>query len=140
MRRREDAGPCRWTLLVATFLGLTGVIAGAFGAHGLEGVVSPDRLSAFETGARYQLFHALALLIVAVLAGQGLAGRWLTASALCFTVGVGLFSGSLYGLVLLNWTFLGPITPLGGLLLMAGWLLLAVAALTSQSNSGGERR
>ncbi|PAV25741.1 hypothetical protein CF392_09435 [Tamilnaduibacter salinus] len=139
MNPGADAVP-RWMVVVAALLGLTGVVAGAFGAHGLDGAVAPDRLSAFETGARYQVFHALALLAVGVLAGQGLAGRWLTASALCFTVGVGLFSGSLYGLVLLNWAFLGPITPLGGLLLMAGWLLLAVAALTSQSHSGGERR
>ena len=100
------------------------VAAGAFGAHGLRDVVSADRLVVWETAARYQMYHALGLLIVAYLASQKSAGParlggWL------FVAGTILFSGSLYALTLTGITILGAITPLGGLALMAGWLVLA---------------
>ena len=100
------------------------VAAGAFGAHGLRDVVSADRLVVWETAARYQMYHALGLLIVAYLASQKTAGParlggWL------FVVGTVLFSGSLYALTLTGITILGAITPLGGLAFIAGWLVLA---------------
>ena len=100
------------------------VAAGAFGAHGLRDLVSADRLIVWETAARYQMYHALGLLIVAYLASQKAAGPakiggWL------FVAGTILFSGSLYTLTLTGITILGAITPLGGLAFIAGWLVLA---------------
>jgi uncharacterized membrane protein YgdD (TMEM256/DUF423 family) len=100
------------------------VAAGAFGAHSLTGVVTPERLVVWETAARYQMYHALGLLVVAYLAGQKTAGParitgWL------FVAGTVLFSGSLYALTLTGVTILGAITPLGGLAFLVGWLILA---------------
>jgi uncharacterized membrane protein YgdD (TMEM256/DUF423 family) len=100
------------------------VAAGAFGAHGLRDLVSPERLAVWETAASYQMYHALALLIVAYLvsqksAGPARLGGWL------FVAGTVLFSGSLYALTLTGITILGAITPLGGLAFIAGWLTLA---------------
>ena len=100
------------------------VAAGAFGAHGLRDLVSAERLVVWETAARYQMYHALGLLIVAYLASQKTAGPahlggWL------FVAGTVLFSGSLYALTLTGITILGAITPLGGLAFIAGWLVLA---------------
>ncbi|MEO0424469.1 MAG: DUF423 domain-containing protein [Pseudomonadota bacterium] len=106
-------------------LGALGVLAGAFGAHGLEGQVSAERLDTFATGASYHLWHALALVLTGVVARQRSPRASLMAAGVCFAVGVVLFSGSLYALVLLDAPMLGMITPLGGLTLVAGWLLLA---------------
>ena len=100
------------------------VAAGAFGAHALRDLVSPDRLAVWETAARYQMYHALGLLVVAYLAAQKSAGParltgWL------FVAGTLLFSGSLYALTLTGITWLGAVTPLGGVAFLAGWLILA---------------
>lgn len=107
--------------------GFIAVAAGAFGAHALKARLATDMLAVFETGARYQMFHALALLAVAWAAGHW-PGRALAASGACFTAGTVLFSGSLYLLALTEWRALGAITPFGGLLLLAGWLLFTLAA------------
>lgn len=107
--------------------GLIMVMAGAFGAHGLEGRVSASLLEAFETGVRYQAWHTLAILGVLIwrqqmpLKGQPLV-LWL------WGAGIALFSGSLYLLALAGIRGIGMVTPLGGVLLMAGWLALAVTA------------
>lgn len=102
--------------------------AGAFGAHSLEQYVTPERLQVFETGVRYQMYHALALLFVGWAAGEGPGWkvRW---SGYLFVGGMVLFSGSLYVLVLADVPWLGAITPLGGLAFLAGWFLLAWWAL-----------
>ncbi|BES73420.1 DUF423 domain-containing protein [Marinobacter nanhaiticus D15-8W] len=126
----------RWALVAGALAALTGVMAGAFGAHGLRQIVSPRGLEVFQTGVTYQIYHALALLAVAVLAGFGLARRWLIASAVLFVVGILLFSGSLYGLVLMDLTVLGPVTPVGGLCFMAGWVCLIIAAFKRIPESG----
>jgi uncharacterized membrane protein YgdD (TMEM256/DUF423 family) len=97
------------------------VAAGAFGAHGLRGRLSPEMLAIFETGARYQMYHALGMLIAAR-AGSAGAG-WL------FLAGIVLFSGSLYALGLSDVRWLGAITPLGGVCFIAGWLVLAWSSL-----------
>ncbi len=107
--------------------GFLAVAAGAFGAHFLKNRLSAFDLATFETAARYQIYHALALLAVSALAHTRPSAT-VTASGWCMLFGTTLFSGSLYGLTLGGWKWLGPITPLGGLLLLAGWLLLAVAA------------
>jgi uncharacterized membrane protein YgdD (TMEM256/DUF423 family) len=103
------------------------VAAGAFGAHGLRARLTPELLAVFETGARYQMYHALGLLAVAWAANRwpgGLVGwaGWL------FVAGTVLFSGSLYALALTGVRWLGAITPLGGVAFLAGWLCLALAA------------
>lgn len=110
----------------AALSGALVVVAGAFGAHALEGTLAPRLAAAFETGVRYQAWHTLALLAVLAwraatpLAGQRLAlGLW--------AVGMALFSGSLYALALTGIGRLGMITPLGGMLMIAGWLALAAA-------------
>ena len=119
----------RLPLLAAGILGLTGVAIGAFGAHGLKAtLVERGMTQAWETGARYHLLHAIALVGVAAWARAGSPGwlaHWVTG---LWTTGVVLISGSLYWLAVGGPRWLGPITPLGGLGFMAGWLLLVVAA------------
>lgn len=103
------------------------VAAGAFGAHALKRSISPESLQAFETGARYQMYHALALFAVAWMVTQspGAAATW---AGRLFIIGTVLFSGSLYLLALTGITRLGMVTPLGGLAFLAGWVCLALAA------------
>jgi len=118
----------RTFLLVGALAGFTGVALGAFGAHGLRARLSPDMLAVFETGVRYHLIHALAVLVVASVLAHG--GGWLFATAgWCFAAGIVLFSGSLYVLALTGITTFGMVTPIGGLFFLAGWACLAVAAL-----------
>ncbi len=100
------------------------VAAGAFGAHALDGMVSPERLATFETAARYQMTHALGLVVVGLLMERR-PSRWLRRAGWLFLVGTVLFSGSLYALVLLDASWLGAVTPLGGVAFIAGWGLLA---------------
>ncbi|MFI2811215.1 MULTISPECIES: DUF423 domain-containing protein [Microbulbifer] len=116
-------------LLIAAFLGATGVMLGAFGAHGLRGRVAENLLEAFKTGVHYQLVHALVLLLVALMIQQWGSRTALVTCGALFAVGVLLFSGSLYGLALGGPRWLGPVTPLGGSLMIAGWIALFVAAL-----------
>jgi len=127
----SHTGP-RWPLLAASLLGATGVMAGAFGAHGLASRVSPERLEAWQTAATYQLFHSIALLALAlsILYASNLT-KTSTALWVCrsWLVGVIIFSGSLYGLVLSGINWLGAITPIGGTLLIVGWALLSSLAL-----------
>ena len=101
------------------------VMAGAFGAHTLAELVTPKRLETFETAARYQMYHALGLLAVGWLIEQRSELKQLRWVGLLFIVGIGLFSGSLYVLVLTDTGWLGAITPFGGVAFIAGWLLLA---------------
>lgn len=115
-------------LIIGSILGGTGVALGAFGSHGLKRRISTDRLETFETGVRYQMYHALALLFAALL------GEWLprtgfaAAAGWLFLAGVLLFSGSLYLLTLTGERRWGVVTPLGGLAFIAGWACLALAA------------
>jgi uncharacterized membrane protein YgdD (TMEM256/DUF423 family) len=103
------------------------VAAGAFAAHGLRSRLEPRMLEVFETGARYQMYHALALIAVGVLAGR-LDSAVVSAAGWCFLAGIILFSGSLYALTTSGMTRLGMITPIGGTLFLVGWALVAVAA------------
>lgn len=114
-------------LLAGALAGFTAVAFGAFGAHALRGRLTPEMLAAFETGVRYQMYHALAILAVGVMMAR--LGGWLFAVAgWLFTAGIVLFSGSLYVLALTGVTAFGAVTPVGGLLLLAGWACLIVAA------------
>ena len=103
---------------------MTAVAAGAFGTHGLRERLPESLLEIFQTGARYQMYHALALLAVAW-AGTRWPGTAITASGWLFIAGTVLFSGSLYALALSGARWLGPVTPIGGLALLLGWLCLA---------------
>lgn len=114
--------------MLGALSGCLAVGAGAFGAHALRDRLSTDMLSVFQTGVSYQMYHALALLAVGVLLGRfSIDGSaWLTASGWLFVLGTLLFSGSLYSLSLSGITWLGAITPLGGVAFLVGWLALAV--------------
>jgi uncharacterized membrane protein YgdD (TMEM256/DUF423 family) len=118
----------RTFLLVGSVLGFLGVAFGAFGAHALKSRLSTEMLAVFETGVRYQMYHAFAVLIVAAAIGRvGDAGLLVVAGWL-FAAGVLLFSGSLYALALTGTGMFGAITPIGGLLFLAGWVVLGVFA------------
>lgn len=117
-------------LLWSAAFGLLAVVLGAFGAHALEARLSAEQQATWETAVHYQFFHALALMGVALLAERH-GNRALTWAGWCFVAGILCFSGSLY---LLSWGLqgwsgvLGPITPIGGLLFIAGWAVLFAAA------------
>lgn len=117
----------RW-LFIAAVTGALAVLFAAFGEHALATRLAPGQLATFATGARYQMYHALAMGLAA-LAARGEARRLAERAALLFFSGMVLFCGSLYGLALTGMKILGFLTPLGGLALIAGWILLALAAL-----------
>jgi uncharacterized membrane protein YgdD (TMEM256/DUF423 family) len=119
----------RTFLFVGALLGFLGVMFGAFGAHALRSRLSPEMLTVFETGVRYQMYHAFAVLIVAAAIGHLGGSRLLVMSGWSFTAGVVLFSGSLYVLALSGVGILGAITPFGGLLFLFGWACLAWFAI-----------
>lgn len=119
-------------LLSGSLLGFLAVIFGAFGAHALKKILDEDQLKSFETGVKYQMYHAIVLLIIGF--NLELTSTLETYMVNAFLVGIILFSFSIYGLVLSDakgkkLRFLGPITPLGGLLLVIGWLLLFISVL-----------
>ena len=117
------------TLRIAALIGAIGVGLGAFGAHGLSKILAATgHAGTWETAARYHLLHALALLAVGIWQQREPANAALRRAATCFVAGVALFSGSLYALSVTSARWLGPVTPVGGVLLIAGWLLLAWAA------------
>lgn len=125
----------RKLLIFAAFNGFVAVLAGAMGAHALRATLSTQALGWIATAERYQMWHALALGIVVALAAQkdGLDARMphrLAVAAALFGAGIVLFSGSLYVLALSDWRPIAMVTPLGGLALMAGWLVLAIHGLS----------
>ncbi len=120
--------PARTFVALGALFGFLGVAAGAFGAHLLRGSLSPGDLEIYETGVRYQLLHALALVAAAWVATRWPGGA-ATAAGWLFTAGIVVFSGSLYLLVLSGNRWLGAVTPLGGLAFLAGWVALGWAAL-----------
>jgi len=117
----------RGFLMLAAFFGFTGVALGAFAAHGLKNRLTPEYLTIFHTGVTYQLVHTLALFGVALLATQ-IQGRLVTWAGVSFTVGIVLFSASLYLLTMTGISKLGIITPFGGLAFLVGWICLGLAA------------
>ena len=121
----------RTFLLAGALAGFVGVAFGAFGAHGLRGRLAPDMLAVFETGVRYQMYHALALMLTAALmmTGRIESGRAVAAAGWLFVAGIVLFSGSLYLLAVTGVTVLGAITPIGGVAFLVGWACLAIATL-----------
>lgn len=118
-------------LAVGSLYGLLGVALGAFGAHGLRDRLDPSQLSSWQTAVQYQLIHAIALLVVGVWLLQPGPASLRYAGAL-FVAGVVLFSGSIYVLILTATAWLGPVTPLGGLCLMVGWVTMIYAGISVQ--------
>jgi uncharacterized membrane protein YgdD (TMEM256/DUF423 family) len=127
----------RLFLVLAAINGLAAVALGAFGAHGLKARLAAvadgaQRLAWWDTAAHYHLTHALAIGLSAYLAARA-PGAAAHASGFCFLVGIILFSGSLYAMTLTGARALGAVTPLGGLLLLAGWAAVLIAALRSSA-------
>lgn len=118
------------TVVFAAFAGGLGVALGAFGAHGLRGSIEPRLMETFQTAVQYQMIHALALLLVAVLMHQWGRSLAFEIAVYGFMAGIILFSGSLYGLVLTEMKWLGPVTPIGGLGFIAGWIALMIGGIT----------
>ena len=116
-------------MVIAAIYGAVAVIAGAFGAHGLKASLTADQLSAWNTATLYHLLHSVALLALGLYAAT--TGRSVALPATLFAAGVLLFSGSIYGLVLTSQRWLGPITPIGGVLMIAAWLALIALARPS---------
>lgn len=116
-------------LVAGAISGFLSVALGAFAAHGLQSRVGPAEIAVFETGARYQMYHALALLAVAWVAAQG-AGISATVAGWAFVIGTILFSGTLYNLGLTGSRALVMVTPVGGVAFLVGWAALAVAAFS----------
>ena len=116
-------------LFFAGISGAIGVALGAFGAHALKSRLAPEHLQTFETGVRYQIYHAAGLLGAAFAAGQWPGAGLPVWAGWAFVLGTVLFSGSLYLLVMTNKRWLGAITPFGGLAVIAGWILLGLAGL-----------
>ncbi|MBD0825495.1 DUF423 domain-containing protein [Aestuariibaculum marinum] len=119
----------QYFIITGALYGMLSVIFGAFGAHALKKIISDSELlKSFETGVKYQMYHAIVLLILGLNNFNNSTIYW------CFTIGIFLFSFSIYGLVLSSvkgkkLKFLGPITPLGGLLLIAGWFFILLEVL-----------
>ena len=115
-------------LITSGVFGGLAVLLGAFGAHGLKKIVSPEMIAVFKTGVDYQFYHAFAIALVGLsLIAQGTdPGKWLTWAFVAFAVGIILFSGSLYMLALTQLKFFGPITPLGGLCFILGWIFFTL--------------
>lgn len=122
-----------WIMLGALLAGI-GVALGAFGAHALKATVPPDLLTVYETGSRYHLLHAQALILVGILASR-LSPRSIRVAGWAFTLGILLFSFSLYTLAITGIRKLGMVTPLGGVAFMVGWASLAVGGWTQWRGS-----
>lgn len=123
----------RFWMSFAAFNGFVAVMMGALGAHALAQHLPPASLEWLATAERYQIAHALALGLVAALSARvspGPSGRWLNVSGACFSIGMLLFSGSLYALALTGWRPMAMLAPVGGLALMAGWLALGCYGAT----------
>lgn len=128
----------RSSLIAGSLFALLGVIIGAFGAHYLKSIFTPEILQSFETGVRYQFYHAFALLIAGTVAKEN--PQYQKSILLLFSAGILLFSGSIYLLCWLKATMsiglggLGIITPIGGLLFIAGWLLLLISLFRARKS------
>ncbi|RPJ58703.1 MAG: DUF423 domain-containing protein [Acidobacteria bacterium] len=122
----------RFLMASGAVVGFVGIAAGAFGAHALRTRITPDMLDIYETAVRYQMYHAIALLLAGFMALR-LYSPALTAAGLLFLAGIVIFSGSLYLLALTGARWWGAVTPIGGLAFLAGWLSLAWASLTAMA-------
>jgi uncharacterized membrane protein YgdD (TMEM256/DUF423 family) len=122
-------------LFLGAISALIGVGMGAFGAHGLKATLSPEMLTVYQTGVTYQMWHALGLIGIALMRQHVPDSKLLSWAGWLMFIGIFLFSGSLYLLVLLDQKWLGSITPLGGISFISAWLLIAIFAAKKQHHS-----
>lgn len=121
----------KYLIISGALMGFLSVAAGAFGAHALKHRLTPESLAIFEVAARYQMYHALALVLCSCLI-PSLPGFFLPIAGLLFFFGTILFSGSLYILAITGIRWLGMITPIGGIILLVGWLFLMLGVASSK--------
>jgi len=128
-------------LIAGSVCGALAVGLGAFGAHGLKKIVPPETVAVFQTGVQYQMYHSLALLLVAVIA-QSISDKMIQWAGWCFLYGIVLFSGSLYFLVIMKaadvtgFEKAGIVTPVGGALFITGWIFLLLSSLKRKNHNG----
>ncbi|WP_394753406.1 DUF423 domain-containing protein [Crenothrix sp.] len=122
-------------LCLGALCAFMGVGMGAFGAHALKKMLSPEMMAVYQTAVTYQMWHALGLIAIAQFRAQAPDSSLLTFAGVLMFLGVLLFSGSLYGLALLNLNWLGMITPVGGVCFLIAWLLIALFTIKKQSPS-----
>ncbi len=122
-------------LLLGAISAMIGVGMGAFGAHGLKTMISPELLTVYQTGVTYQMWHALGLIGLALIPRQATNSKLLSWAGWLMFIGILLFSGSLYLLAILNLKWLGMITPIGGICFLTAWLLITIFAANNIRNS-----
>ncbi len=122
----------RLMIILGAISALMAVIFGALAAHGLDGVLGERALESFKTAVQYQMYHSLAVLLVIAL--PQLHARLARLASVCFLSGIVLFSGSIYLLTLAGLSWLGPVTPVGGGIMIVGWLLVIVATIKGARN------
>jgi uncharacterized membrane protein YgdD (TMEM256/DUF423 family) len=123
------------TLLFGALCAFTGVAFGAFGAHGLKAILSPEMLAVYQTGVTYQMWHALGLITIALLQQSSPTAKLLIWASNLMFIGILLFSGSLYALAILDIKALGIITPFGGGCFLIAWVLVAVYAVKKKTHN-----
>ena len=120
--------------MLASFLGCITVMIGAFGAHALKDVLLlNNKLDAFETGVKYQMIHVVVLMVIGI-GWSKLASRWVYVASVLLVSGITLFSGSLYLLAITNYSKIGIVTPIGGVMLIFGWIAIFMSARYSHQN------
>lgn len=124
-------------LVVAGAMGALGVILGAFGAHVLKQRLTPDLFEIFEVGVRYHMYHVLAMFAAALVAYRREPAMWMGRACVCWLAGIVVFSGSLYLLAVTGASWLGAVTPIGGLSFIAGWVCVCIAARAYRTDSEG---
>lgn len=123
----------RKTIITGSVFMALAVGFGAFGAHIVQDFLTPERFEVYKTGVEYHFYHAIGLLILGVISINIPGKKWISWSGYCFTAGILIFSGSLYLLTLTDTGWLGAITPIGGVLFITGWILLAVAVISENT-------
>lgn len=130
-----DSNAGKYAIVTGAVIALIAVVLGAFAAHALKDVLDTYSKAVFETGVRYQMYHAFGILIIGVLFNLSRYSEvWLTRAAWAFGIGITLFSGSLYILALSDIRWFGAITPIGGASLLLGWVFLAVSTCSPRTN------
>lgn len=125
----------RQTIITGSVFMSLAVVFGAFGAHIVQDMLTPERFDVYQTGVEYHFYHALGLLVLGVISMNITQNKWFAWCGYCFTAGILIFSGSLYLLTLTDTGWLGAITPIGGVAFIAGWIFLAAGVLASPQST-----
>ena len=130
----------RHFISLGSFSAALAVLSGAFGAHALKSKIPPEALAIFQTGVQYHLYHSLGLILVGIICRVGKPSTAMSFSGWMMLIGIILFSGSLYILSITGIRSIGMITPIGGILFIISWILLAIAPLKLQTHTANEAR